>query len=262
VTRQMTAASTSVVIIPARIESQRLPRKLLLRQTGKPLIQHTYEAALQAHMPRAVYVATDSEEIASVVRGFGGNVLMTRRDIRSGTDRVAAAVQELSDVEIVVNVQGDEPEISPETIDGLVDLMESDPSLPMSTIAAPISSWEDFESASCVKVVVNRNGDALYFSRSPIPFPRTLDRASTAPRPEMLLHLGVYAYRGAFLAELVNLPSSPYEDLESLEQLRVLEAGYKIKVRVVGAAMPGIDTPEEYATFAERYLTQNAVTAS
>src|SRR5262245_29670859 len=162
----------STIIIPARLASTRLPRKLLLSETGKPLIQHTYEAAAQAARPLGVIVAADCEEIAAVVRSFGGRVELTSPACASGTDRVAEVARKLPNVDIIVNVQGDEPEIAPQAIDLAIELLEREPAAVMSTLAAPIRSLERLHDPACVKVIFDQRGRAIYFSRAAIPFAR------------------------------------------------------------------------------------------
>lgn len=243
----------SVIIIPARLASTRLPRKLLLRETGKALIQHTYEAARRARRPSSVCVATDHEQIAAEVRSFGGQAAMTSPDCASGTDRVAEVARPMTDVDIVVNVQGDEPEIECESIDAAIELLESRPEVMMATLATPIRRREKLLDPACVKVVFDASGRALYFSRSPIPHAREWDdRLLDAERPHFFQHIGLYAYRREFLLSLAAMPPSPLEQIEKLEQLRVLQAGHSIAVAVVPHATLGIDTPEDYAAFVMR----------
>jgi len=243
----------SQVVIPARIGSTRLPGKLLLRETGKTLIQHTYEAACRASRPQGVIVATDSREIYDEVRSFGGKAVMTDPRAPSGTDRVAEVARNLSEVDVVINVQGDEPELNGQAIDQLVELLESAPDASMATLAAPIRRREPLEDPACVKVVFDRQGRALYFSRSPIPHARQWDdELLRAQPPHFYQHLGVYAYRREFLLRLAQLPPSALERVEQLEQLRVLEAGHPILVGVVDEPTLGIDTPEDYRRFVER----------
>jgi 3-deoxy-manno-octulosonate cytidylyltransferase (CMP-KDO synthetase) len=244
---------TSLIVIPARLASTRLPRKLLLAETGKPLIQHTYEAARHATLPSSVCVATDHEEIADAVRAFGGQVEMTSPDCASGTDRVAEVARKL-DADVIVNVQGDEPELSGESIDAAIRLLESDPSAVMSTLATPIRTRENLLAASCVKVVFDCRRRALYFSRSPIPHAREWrDELLTSQPPHFFQHIGLYAYRREFLLSLANVPPSPLEQLEKLEQLRVLEMGHSIAVAVMPHATVGIDTSADYRAFVERW---------
>lgn len=243
----------SYIIIPARLASTRLPRKLLLCETGKPLIQHTYESACRATRPLGVRVAADHEEIASVVRGFGGHVEMTDPNAPSGTDRVAEVARHLTDAEIIVNVQGDEPEIAGSAIDLAIELLEANPTAVMSTLATPIRSREQLNDPACVKVVFDANKVAMYFSRSPIPFARQWDDSLLQDEPpHFFQHVGLYAYRRDFLLKLATMKPSRLEQIERLEQLRVLEAGHQILVGVIDEPTIGIDTPEDYRAFVRR----------
>jgi 3-deoxy-manno-octulosonate cytidylyltransferase (CMP-KDO synthetase) len=235
---------------------------LLLAETGRPLIQHTWESARRAKSLADVIVVTDSSEIAGVVRAFGGRCEMTREH-PSGTDRIAEVVDRtFGAAEVVVNIQGDEPEIDPQSIDRVVELLAEHPHAQMSTLATPIQNRQVRDSSSCVKVVCAQGGRALYFSRSPIPFCRDHDPDSwlSAEHPSKLqtgspwlLHLGLYAYRREFLLKLTKLPVSRLEKLEKLEQLRALEAGAEIQVGIVERSAVGIDTAEDYAQFVARW---------
>jgi 3-deoxy-manno-octulosonate cytidylyltransferase (CMP-KDO synthetase) len=246
-------SSTSQVIIPARLASTRLPRKLLLRETGKPLIQHTYEAARRARRPAGVCVAADCDEIFQEVRSFGGRAEMTDPAAPSGTDRVAEVARRLTDADIIVNVQGDEPEIAGSSIDLAIELLEANPDVVMSTLATPIRWRRQLEDPSCVKVVFDAAGRALYFSRSVIPHPRQWDDALLASNPPTFhQHVGLYAYRRDFLLQLASMPPCRLEQVEKLEQLRVLDAGYSILVGVIDEPTFGVDTPEDYRAFVEK----------
>ncbi|MGO8751541.1 MAG: 3-deoxy-manno-octulosonate cytidylyltransferase [Thermoguttaceae bacterium] len=245
--------STSLIVIPARLASSRLPRKLLLRETGKSLIRHTYESARRATLPIGVCVACDAQEIFDEVRSFGGEVEMTDPAAACGTDRVAEVARRRNDVDIVVNVQGDEPEIAGESIDRAVRLLEENPAVPMSTLATPIRCRSQWEDPACVKVVFDAHGRALYFSRSPIPYPREWDAALlSANPPNFYQHVGLYAYRRDFLLEISRMPQCRLEQIEKLEQLRVLHAGYSILVGVVDEPTFGIDTPADYEAFVKK----------
>ena len=245
----------STIIIPARYASTRLPQKLLLCETGKPLIQHTYESALQATLPVSVTVACDHEKIFNAVRRFGGQVQMTNPNAQSGTDRIAEAAAVLDDTDIIVNVQGDEPEMAGTSIDQAVQMLIDNPNAVMSTLAAPLRNRQQLEDAACVKVVCDEQGRALYFSRSIIPHPRggIRDEHLTLSPPLFYQHIGLYAYRREFLLQLSQLPQTELEKTESLEQLRVLYYGYAIMVGIVDEATTGIDTPEDYRKFVERF---------
>ncbi len=244
----------SMVVIPARLASVRLPRKLLLAETGKPLIQHTYESASRAKLPSSVLVAADSEELAAVVRDFSGQVVLTDPEARSGTDRIAEAVADMAEVDIVVNVQGDEPDISGAAIDQLISLLTDDVEASMATLAVPLRTREQLEDPACVKVIFNEQGRAIYFSRSAIPHVRDWeDGVLTADPPNFYQHIGIYAYRREFLLRLAKKKRSHLESLENLEQLRALSAGETILVGVVKKAANGIDTREDYASFVQQY---------
>ena len=243
----------AIGIIPARLASSRLPRKLLLAETGRTVLEYTWRAALQAKTLDDVIVAADSHEIADVVRKFGGRCELTG-DHPSGTDRIAEIARGCCpDADILVNIQGDEPELEAANIDLAVQMLRDCPTAQMSTLAAPIRSREQLDAASCVKVVRGQDGRALYFSRCPIPFvrdqqPEDLLESDTP----WLLHIGLYAYRREFLIDLTRRPPSRLEQLEKLEQLRALEAGAVIQVGVVERHCVGIDTPEDYAHFVQR----------
>ena len=244
------SAMKAVAIIPARYASSRLPGKPLLKETGKFLIQHVYEQAARASTIARVIVATDDERIFEAVNSFGGEAAMTRADHVSGTDRVAEVARGLN-AEIIVNVQGDEPELEPSAIDTLVRLMETNTQAGIGTLACPFAKDCDPSDPNAVKVVVDRIGRALYFSRALVPFPRdTSGTANDASR--WLLHLGIYAYRRDFLLKLATLPPTPLEQTEKLEQLRVLEHGHPLVVGLVEKAAIGIDTAEDYAAFVRR----------
>jgi 3-deoxy-manno-octulosonate cytidylyltransferase (CMP-KDO synthetase) len=242
----------TAIVIPARYASSRLPGKPLLRETGKYLIQHVVERAALARGISAVVVATDDERIAAAVRSFGGRVMMTRADHPSGTDRVAEVARQL-DAELIVNLQGDEPLIEPASLELLADMLRSDSTCDMATLAVPIRTREQWLNPACVKVVCDASGRALYFSRSPIPFVRDGEPDFAARPANFLQHLGLYAYRRAFLLELATLPPEPLESFEKLEQLRVLAIGRRIAVGIVEQAGLGVDTPADYAEFVRHY---------
>jgi 3-deoxy-manno-octulosonate cytidylyltransferase (CMP-KDO synthetase) len=252
-------------IIPARLASTRLPRKLLLAETGKPLLQYAWEAACRARSLNEVIVAADNEELVRAARSFGARVEMTGEH-PSGSDRIAEVVRRCcQDAELVVNLQGDEPEMDPGSINHLVDAIKPRRDCEMATLATPITSLAVLEDRACVKVVCAADGRALYFSRSPIPCLRdgraedhlpVSDRSDEgAVRPvesPWLLHMGIYAYRPEFLIALTQLPPSRLEQLEKLEQLRALESGASILVRVVPHLSRGIDTAADYEAFVSR----------
>jgi 3-deoxy-manno-octulosonate cytidylyltransferase (CMP-KDO synthetase) len=239
------------VIIPARYASSRLPGKPLLRETGKYLIQHVFEQAQQAQCASDVIVATDDERILAAARAFRARAEMTRADHASGTDRVAEVAARLT-ADVVINVQGDEPQIDPAAIDLLADLMR-DPAADMATLAVPITEAELYFSPNVVKVVCDDRGRALYFSRAPIPMVRDKLPDFGARPAHFLQHLGVYAYRRDFLLKIAATPPHPLEQAEKLEQLRVLGTGGTITVGAVARAHRGIDTPADYAEFVRWY---------
>jgi 3-deoxy-manno-octulosonate cytidylyltransferase (CMP-KDO synthetase) len=240
-------------VIPARFASTRLPGKPLLAETGRPLIQHVVEAARRSSRLERVIVATDDIRILEAVERFGGEAVMTRADHPSGTDRVAEVAAAVPGARIVVNIQGDEPEISPQALDLLVAILERDESAPMATLATPIHDEAIYHDPACVKVVCSAAGQALYFSRSPIPYHRDGLPSPASRSPLGYLHLGLYAYRRDFLLGLAQLPPSPLESREKLEQLRVLEAGHRIAVGFIDEPSVGIDTPDDYRRFVQRW---------
>ncbi len=246
----------AVVVIPARYASSRLPGKPLLAETGKPLIRHAVESAQAAPGVERVIVATDDERVAECVRGFGGEAVLTRPDHATGTDRVAEVAAGL-DCDVVVNIQGDEPELAPASIALLLDLMRHTQA-EMATLAAPIRSAAVHRDPNRVKVVADNYGRALCFSRSPLPYVRDGEPDYAADPPRFLLHLGVYAYRREFLLELSALPPHPWEELEKLEQLRALACGAWIQLGLVAGAHAGIDTPADYAAFVARHRARVA----
>jgi 3-deoxy-manno-octulosonate cytidylyltransferase (CMP-KDO synthetase) len=241
----------SLVVIPARLASTRLPEKLLLSETGKAVIQYTYEAAKTAKRPIDVIVATDSERIMEIVTSFGGTACLTDPNAQSGTDRVAEVARFHDDVDIFVNVQGDEPEMDGQLIDDLIELLSSDDEAEVATLATPIRDPAAIGDPSCVKVAIDHRGRALYFSRCPIPYVRDPESAG---QTNHLQHLGIYAYRRDFLMALADLPMSPLENLEKLEQLRFLQAGTVIRVGLAEHAGQGIDTLEDYQAFVSRQM--------
>ena len=247
------------IVIPARYASSRLPGKPLLRETGKYLIQHVYEQASQS-CANEVLVATDDERILHAVVSFGGRAVMTRPDHPSGTDRIAEAAQNL-DADVIINLQGDEPLIEPAILDRLPELIYEDRAADVATLATPITSLEQWRDPNCVKVVRDNGGRALYFSRSPIPYVRDGQPDFSRQPPLFLQHLGLYAYRRAFLQKLASLPAEPLEQMEKLEQLRVLAIGRCIQVGIVDHAARGVDTPADYQRFVEAYRSQPILAA-
>lgn len=238
-----------ICIIPARYGSKRFPGKPLACETGKPLIQHVYEAASAAGRVDAVVVATDDARIAAAVEGFGGRSVMTRAEHPCGTNRVAEAAETFPEAEVVINFQGDEPELDPSLLDRLVGVFDADPSVEVATLAGPLEP-EERADPNAVKVALAGDGDALYFSRAAIPFARDGEESRRAP---LLRHFGIYAFCAAALCEYAAMAQTPVELTEKLEQLRWLEHGRRIRVLVTDARPGGIDSPEDYAAFVARH---------
>ena len=241
----------TIVVIPARYGSSRLAGKVLAKETGKYLVQHTYERALCARRVSAVVVATDDERVRAACREFGAQCVMTSAAHQSGTDRIAEAVAK-QDCDVVVNLQADEPEIDPAYIDRVAGLLESNLDAHMATLLAPFETAGDAANPNIVKCVTDKNGRALYFSRSAIPYDR--QAAGVGDLSLYRRHLGIYAYRRDFLKRYTALPQSPLEHCEKLEQLRALENGFIILTAVVEKAWDGVDTPDQYAAFVSRQL--------
>jgi len=254
-----------VAVIPARYGSTRFAGKVLAKDTGKFLIQHTYERACLARLPEKVIIAADDEKVAAAARTFGAECVLTSPEHQSGTDRIAEAVADI-DAEIVVNLQADEPEIDPANIDYLAELLINNPDYPMATLAANFQSSQQVADPNIVKVVVSHNfgktgherratsdeiGRAIYFSRAAIPYDR--ENAGIGRVEQYLRHIGIYAYRKDFLLKITALPQTPLEKIEKLEQLRAIENGFDILVGKVLHTCDGIDTPEQYAEFVKRY---------
>ena len=229
----------SVVIIPARYSSQRFPGKIIADLNGKPVIEHVYQRSIQAELVDRVIIATDDRRIYKKVEGFGGQAVMTSADHQSGTDRLAEVASELT-ADFIVNVQGDEPLIRPEMIDQAIKTLKDSKDAEMATLASPISEIVARKSDR-VKVVLDKNNLALYFSRSKIPYYRD----KNALEQNFLQHIGLYVYKRDFLLKYTDLEPTPLEKAESLEQLRALENGYKIKVGITDHHGPGIDRPED-----------------
>lgn len=234
----------TVAIIPARWASSRFPGKPLTPIAQKPMIQWVYERTKQATLISDVIVATDDERIRHTVQSFGGTAVMTPSDLPSGTDRVAYVAREL-DVEAVINVQGDEPLIDPKAIDVLVDTLLAEPTTHMATLVRKISETAKLNDPNCVKVVVDKYNNALYFSRAVVPYARDMDKNTWILHFPYFDHIGIYAYRKDFLLELSQLPISVLEQAEKLEQLRALENGYRIKVGYVDVQPICVDVPDD-----------------
>jgi 3-deoxy-manno-octulosonate cytidylyltransferase (CMP-KDO synthetase) len=235
------APLTSIVVIPARYESTRFPGKALALIAGRPMIEHVYERASRARGVARVLVATDDERIASAVERFGGAALMTSAAHATGTDRLAEVASRV-DCDVIVNVQGDEPLVEPAMIEQAIAPFLADPELQMTSLRARIVDSAELLDPNVVKVVVDRNDFALYFSRAPIPFARDGSVAAEAWR-----HVGLYGYRRSFLPTFTALPPSPLEQTERLEQLRALEHGVRIKVLETAHFSIGVDTPADLA---------------
>lgn len=233
----------AVALIPARLAATRLPNKPLVDIAGKTMIERVWERVAQVRGVTSIAVATPDIEIKEAVERFGGQAIMTSHEHRSGTDRLAEAARilGLEPQDVVINIQGDEPLLEPANIEAALALLLEDPALPMSSLTCPCPEI-DRDNPACVKVVFAANGDALYFSRSRIPFPRN-EASGVVP----MQHIGLYAYRNGFLQTYSTLSPTPLERTEGLEQLRVIENGYRIKMAQIEKAPIGVDTPEDLA---------------
>ena len=238
-------------IIPARYASTRFPGKPLALLGGKPVIQHVYEKV--AAVLEAAYVATDDERIYDVVKSFGGQVVMTHTDHKSGTDRIEEAIEKIGgEWDVVVNVQGDEPFVAKNQLDTICHCFD-DPTTQIATLGKPFESMEAVQNPNSPKIVVDNMGFAMYFSRSVIPYVRGKEMSSWLTHYPFLKHLGIYAYRKDVLRQVTQLPQSSLEIAESLEQLRWLQNGFKIKVGTTDVETVGIDTPQDLER-AEEFL--------
>ena len=264
--------TTAIIVIPARLSSTRLPRKMLLADTGRPLIEHTWRAARGSVRAAHVVVVTDSEEIAAAVRAFGGEPVMTSPEAPSGTARIVEALTRLPEAAVIVNVQGDEPELAATAIDAAIDLLERCPEAGVATLVTPLKRVDDLHDPAAVKAVLTpwrqpTTGDggawtgpleencwrALTFSRAAVPYARDWSDSLLAAEPPLYWqHVGVYAYRRWVLKAWNGLPESRLAAHESLEQLRVVEAGIPIVAGAITHATRGIDTPKDYAAFVAR----------
>jgi len=229
-----------LVVIPARYGSTRFPGKPLAMLRGKPVIQHVYEQAARAQRANAVVVATDDRRILEAVERFGGHAVMTSPTARSGTERAAETARPRGEA-VIINVQGDEPLVQPEMIDQLAEYLERHGAVPMASVMTRLTQREDMANPNIVKVVVDADGFALYFSRAPIPFVRA---QGGEPAP-MWKHLGIYGYQRHFLLQFPHLEPTPLERAEQLEQLRALERGYRIKLLETVHDSIGVDTPAD-----------------
>lgn len=241
----------TIAVIPCRYESTRLPGKSLLSETGRPLIQHVYENAMNCRLLNRVIVATDDERIYKAAKSFGAEAEMTSAKHLSGTDRVAEVASRV-DGDIFVNIQGDEPELDPRYIDRAIETIVEDEGCDVSTIGSPFADKAEFNDPNAVKCVVDGKNYALYFSRSPIPYPRSEDKIQNPLDKILLKHHGVYCFRKDVLLRFPRLQPPDIEGLEGLEQLRFLWHGYRIKVCIVEIAAAGIDTMEDYEAFVAR----------
>ena len=239
----------TLCVIPARYASTRLPGKPLADICGKPMICRVLERASRAQKPEKVIVATDDERIYDAVRAEGGEAILTRADHPTGTDRLAEVAEAYPEVDLIVNVQGDEPLIEPSVIDDLIAPFEMDENLPMATVMVRMEDAAEQLNPNNVKVIVDKLGYALYFSRSLVPYPR----AAAGP---VYKHIGIYAYRRDFLLRYARLEPTPLEKAESLEQLRALENGYGIRVLETDCRFVGVDTPEDLAFVNKIYREQ------
>jgi 3-deoxy-manno-octulosonate cytidylyltransferase (CMP-KDO synthetase) len=230
----------SIIVIPARLQSTRLPRKVLLDLGGKPVIQRVYDACLKSELHNEVWIAADSEEVFTVCRQFTANVIMTNETHPSGTDRIAEVAEKIP-CDIVINVQGDEPFFDAGIVDSLIAALQQGDAV-MASVCAPVETIEELNNPNMVKVITDLNGNAVYFSRFAIPYLRDRDVTDVSAYKK---HMGVYAYKASFLSTFIKLPVSFLEASEKLEQLRAIENGYKIKMIEVNGFEKGIDTPED-----------------
>ncbi|NJB35046.1 MULTISPECIES: 3-deoxy-manno-octulosonate cytidylyltransferase [Flavobacteriaceae] len=230
-----------ISMIPARYKASRFPAKLMQDLAGKPVILRTYEAAVNTQLFDAVYVVTDSQEIEELIAANGGKVIRSKKEHESGSDRIAEAVLNL-DVDIVVNVQGDEPFIDAASLEKVIQVFKKDPEkvIDLASLMTPITDWEEIENPNTVKVIVDQEDFALYFSRSPIPYPRDKEVGATYYK-----HKGIYAFRKRALSDFTNLPMLSLEATEKIEAIRFLEYGKKIKMVETTVSGVEIDTPED-----------------
>jgi 3-deoxy-manno-octulosonate cytidylyltransferase (CMP-KDO synthetase) len=244
-----------VIVIPARLDSSRLPKKVLLDLKGKTVIQRVYEQCLRVKNIDGVYIATDSSEIEEVCRSFTNHIILTKSTHQSGTDRIGEAVAGI-DCDVVVNVQGDEPFIDPNIIEELVNSFNDD-QVSMASAMSKIENIKDLQDPNVVKVVVDTQNNAIYFSRAPIPFPRDhqeiIHSNEELKNHNFFRHIGIYGYRKDFLAKYIEMDQTNLEKLEKLEQLRVIENGFKIKMIEAATSLIGIDTQEDYEEALKKY---------
>ena len=244
-----------VIVIPARLDSSRLPKKVLLDLNGKTVLERVYEQCLKVKNIDEVYIATDSFEIKEVCETFTNQVIITKSTHQSGTDRIGEAISSI-ECDIVINVQGDEPFIEPSLIEALVNSF-SNSDISMSSAMSKINNVKDLQNSNVVKVVVDTQNNALFFSRSMLPFPRDVKEISFSnevlEKYQFFRHIGIYGYRKEFLLHYVNMEQSSLEKIEKLEQLRALENGFKIKMIETDSSLLGIDTREDYEEALKKY---------
>lgn len=238
-------------VIPSRYASTRLEGKPLKDICGHTMVEWVYKRALKSKLD-GVVVATDDERIVDQVKSFGGNVILTRKDHINGTSRIAEVCETYTDYDVIVNIQGDEPLIEPDMINSIIDSFIEDNTIPMSTLKYKLTDMAEIENPNAVKIVTDKNDFAIYFSRSVIPYPRNLNMDN------YYKHVGIYGYKRDFVMEYAKMASTPLELSESLEQLRVLENGYKIKVLETPYKIIGVDTQEELERVRE-YITKNGL---
>jgi 3-deoxy-manno-octulosonate cytidylyltransferase (CMP-KDO synthetase) len=249
----------ATAIIPARYGSTRFPGKPLALINGFPMIQHVCQRVANATMVDRVIVATDDERVAAMVDSFGGEVMLTRGDHPTGTDRLAEVAEKIES-ELIVNVQGDEPLINPRMVDQAIAPLVKNQQIQMGTLASKIAQIGDFHSPNVVKVVKDQSGFALYFSRAPIPWPRDLDSKQLEkilPQPSFLRHIGLYVYRRELLLDYPSWSKTPLESLENLEQLRALERGIRLYVAETEFSCHGVDTPEDLKRVSQLMSAEN-----
>lgn len=239
-------------VIPSRYASTRLEGKPLKDICGHTMVEWVYKRALKSKLD-SVVIATDDERIVKEVEAFGGNVILTRKDHLNGTSRIAEVCETYTDYDVIVNIQGDEPLIEPDMINSIIDSFVEDNTIPMSTLKYKLTDMSEIENPNAVKVVTDKNDFAIYFSRSVIPYPRNLNMNN------YYKHVGIYGYKREFVMEYAKMPSTPLELSESLEQLRVLENGYKIKVLETPYKIIGVDTQEELERVREHITKNNIV---
>lgn len=235
----------TVIIIPARYGSERLPGKMLAEIAGRPMIQHVVERARRSALADEVLVATDDERIAACVRDIGGRSVMTPGSIASGSDRVAYVARSLETAEVVVNLQGDEPLIDPAMIDEAIRPLHEDPALGASTLVRILSTQAELLNPALPKVVLDRQGNCIYFSRTPVPFLRDTPQERWLEHHTFYRHIGVYAFRRACLLRFASYPQTPLESAEKLEQLRLLEHGERIRAVITTYDSTGVDTASD-----------------